>query len=65
MIRLFAAVFVASLLLPGASPQANAQTKPKAKCVPIEACIKACGARGGQIRLCPKYCNDRARERGC
>ncbi len=45
--------------------EAGAQSKPKAKCVPVEVCIKACGARGGQIRLCPRYCNDKARTSGC
>jgi hypothetical protein len=28
----------------------------------IQACIERCAARGGQARLCPKYCQT---QRGC
>jgi hypothetical protein len=66
MTRAILAAFLISALVPAFSITAQAQTKkPKGKCVPIETCIKTCGERGGQIRLCPKYCNDQARMRGC
>jgi hypothetical protein len=64
--RIIAAAFAASALAFSLPLPAQAQSKPKAaKCTPIEDCIKRCGERGGQIRLCPKWCNDQARLKGC
>lgn len=29
------------------------------------ACIERCSKSGGQVRLCPGYCDKRQREQGC
>jgi hypothetical protein len=65
MTRILAIALAVSVLAPSVPAFAQSKTKAAAKCRPIEECIKRCGERGGQIRLCPKWCNDQARQKGC
>jgi hypothetical protein len=68
MRRIVSLISVAILMSAVSMAESHAQAKKKDKrCVANfrEACIKQCGARGGQLRLCPQYCDNRARELGC
>lgn len=66
MKKIWLSLAVSAVVLTSGGGEAAAQKK-GAQCTPgwKAACIERCSKSGGQVRLCPAYCDKRQREQGC